>query len=142
MTNNDHETPPDNAGGGFGLGIVIGALAGAGAFYLFGTKKGNLLKEKLIDEYYQAKEELENHPEFKAATEKMEQTAKAIEAKLQSQDAAQALEEAKSILAKLNSKIVNLATKSTEGDKKSDAKTKKSTPKSSMSVKRHFKKSK
>jgi len=44
-------------GSGFFNGAVLGALAGAAGFFLYGTKKGKVVKNKLVK---QAKEELKN----------------------------------------------------------------------------------
>lgn len=44
-------------GSGFFNGAVLGALTGAVGFFLYGTKKGKAVKNKLVK---QAKEELKN----------------------------------------------------------------------------------
>lgn len=40
-----------STGQGFGLGLLIGGLAGISAYYLFGTEEGNRLKKKLVEEF-------------------------------------------------------------------------------------------
>jgi gas vesicle protein len=57
MTNTDS---PNNGstGKGFGIGLLIGGLAGIASYYLFGTKEGNKLKHKIIEEFELAKTNL------------------------------------------------------------------------------------
>lgn len=44
-----------STGQGFGLGLLIGGLAGISAYYLFGTEEGNRLKKKLVEEFEYAR---------------------------------------------------------------------------------------
>lgn len=50
LNNNNGST-----GHGFGLGLLIGGLAGISAYYLFGTEEGNRLKKKLVEEFEYAR---------------------------------------------------------------------------------------
>jgi gas vesicle protein len=46
------------AGHSFGWGVIMGGMAGVASYYLFGTKEGNELRQKLIKEYEQARDDL------------------------------------------------------------------------------------
>ena len=38
-------------GHGFGLGLLVGGMAGIASYYLFGTEKGAELRKKLVEEF-------------------------------------------------------------------------------------------
>lgn len=54
---NSFDELPDHSGG-FVAGFSIGLIAGAAAYYLFGTEKGRVLRSTLVEEWESAKEHM------------------------------------------------------------------------------------
>ena len=49
QTKNSRNNQSSNSSGhGFGLGLFVGGMAGIASYYLFGTKQGQELKNKLV----------------------------------------------------------------------------------------------
>ena len=49
--NSPNNQPAGNSGHGFGLGLLVGGVAGIASYYLLGTEDGKRLKQKLIEEF-------------------------------------------------------------------------------------------
>jgi len=56
MSTNDWDnSDQQSTGTGFGWGLLVGGFAGIATYYLFGTKQGEALWKKLVEEYEYAK---------------------------------------------------------------------------------------
>lgn len=107
MTNNQSNS---GAPSSFSLGLALGVLTGAGAFYIFGTKKGQKIKHQFIKEFEKAKEELEQNPKFAEANEQIH---KAITKWEKNEDNQEVITQAKSIWQLVTDKVEKLTAKET-----------------------------
>lgn len=55
--NDNFDDFPDHSGG-FVAGFSLGMIAGAAAYYLFGTEKGRVLRAQLVEEWEGAKDHM------------------------------------------------------------------------------------
>lgn len=120
-------------GSGFGMGLVIGALAGLGAYYLFGTEEGKETREKCLKEFHKAKKDLEKNEEFQQALGELQTAAEAVKKEFETQELQTAINETGDILKTTTSKIRQLIHHNQEEETESKTKTNKSS-------KRYFKK--
>lgn len=58
MSKQTASTTHDDDSGSFGLGLVLGAIAGAGAMFLFKTEKGAKMRASLEEEWQDARAHL------------------------------------------------------------------------------------
>lgn len=57
MESDQSQSPKSSGGGNFLSGMMFGAIAGAVGYFLFGTEKGKQAREKLSEEWKNAKDQ-------------------------------------------------------------------------------------
>ena len=119
---------------GFGMGLVIGALAGLGAYYLFGTDEGKDSRDKFVKEFHKAKKDLEKNEEFQQALKEVAIAAEKVKHEFETEEIPNAITETSNILKSTGNKLRQLLNFTNYNDNEFV----KSPPKSS---KRYFKKS-
>lgn len=66
-TSDSHQ--PKNSGSGFLSGVTVGVLLGVAGYYLFGTKEGKNVRDKVVTEWQKAEKKIGNSPALETASE-------------------------------------------------------------------------
>jgi len=104
---NPQSVPSNKGENSFTSGVVLGAALGAGAFFLFGTQKGRIIKDELLQIGKEYLEEFEK--ELKANVPEIHEKYESIKNK-----SAQVLEEAREQVPVLQEKAEDISQKAVE----------------------------